>query len=74
MLSPSTERNDRDAKRDLYAVQGVPWYLLLDPAEGRLTCLRLVDGRYREEDPADGRFAIELHGGCRIDLPGRLTP
>ena len=73
VLSPSTERTDRDAKRNLYAVQGVLWYLLLDPADGRLTCLRLADGRYREEEPVDDVFTIELHQGCRIELPVEVT-
>ena len=73
VLSPSTERDDRGAKRNLYAVHGVAWYLLLSPEDGRLTCLRLLDGEYQEHAREGDHYQIELHTDCRIVLPAKLT-
>jgi Uma2 family endonuclease len=47
LLSDSTQREDRTAKRRLYAsVWRVPYYFLFDPHRGELVALHLVDGEY----------------------------
>ena len=68
ILSPSTRQKDLVAKRELYAANGVPFYLIVDPDERGATLLRLEGGSYAEES-ADSPF--ELHPGCelRLDLP-----
>lgn len=68
ILSPSTRQKDLVAKRELYAANGVPFYLVVDPDERSATLLRLEGGSYAEES-ADSPF--ELHPGCvlQLDLP-----
>ncbi len=61
-LSPSTREKDLTAKRELYAQQGVGYYVIGDPEEKVLTVLRLAGGEYVEEK--GGR--IELHAGCVV--------
>lgn len=66
ILSPSTRQKDLVSKRDLYASEGVPFYLILDPEDQSALLLELgEDGTYREI-PADSKF--ELHPGCQIQL------
>jgi len=69
ILSPSTRQKDLTAKRDLYAANGVPFYLIVDP-EGRSALLLSLDGKgtYRELPP---ETPFELHPGCvmRLEIP-----
>jgi Uma2 family endonuclease len=46
VLSPSTARLDRGAKRDIYAREGVAHLWLLDPAERILECFSLTAGHW----------------------------
>ncbi|MGI8685584.1 MAG: Uma2 family endonuclease [Acidimicrobiales bacterium] len=48
VLSPSTRRVDRTAKRSAYEEAGVPAYWLVDPDAPSVTVLELVDGTYEE--------------------------
>ncbi len=48
VLSPSTRRLDRGAKRALYESTGVLEYWIVDPDEKTLCQLTLVGGRYEE--------------------------
>jgi len=66
ILSPSTRRKDLTAKRDLYAANGVPFYLILDPDDKSALLLQLgSDGVYRELPP-EGPF--ELHPACVLQF------
>lgn len=66
ILSPSTRQKDLVAKRELYAANGVPYYLIVDPEErGALLLVLGEDGNYREEP---GETEFEIHPGCRIAL------
>jgi Uma2 family endonuclease len=44
VLSASTERRDRTAKRRIYAEAGVPYLWLVDPRQQMLEAFRLVEG------------------------------
>ena len=46
ILSPSTERYDRNEKRRIYAQSGVEFCWLLDPRISQLECFRLVGGQW----------------------------
>ncbi|MBP6600216.1 MAG: Uma2 family endonuclease [Verrucomicrobiales bacterium] len=66
ILSPSTRQKDLTAKRELYAANGVPFYLILDPDDKSALLLTLKsDGSYGELAPEE---PFELHPGCRLQL------
>lgn len=66
ILSPSTRQKDLVAKRELYAANGVPYYLIVDPEErGALLLVLGENGDYRE---VSGETEFEIHPGCRIEL------
>jgi len=65
ILSPSTREKDLVAKRALYAANGVPHYLVVDPDARSVQRLQLADDAYLER-PADEPF--ELHPGCVLAL------
>ncbi|MCB1230736.1 MAG: Uma2 family endonuclease [Verrucomicrobiae bacterium] len=66
ILSPSTREKDLVAKRELYAANGVPYYLILDPENRSALMLSLDDeGTYREQSPEE---AFEIHPGCELRL------
>ena len=55
ILSPSTGRRDRTAKRDLYARHGVGEFWLADPDAQTVTVMLLKDGKYE----VVGNYGIE---------------
>ncbi len=64
ILSPSTREKDLINKRELYAVNGVAFYLIADPDNKSLTLLHLDEnGTYRE---IPDEKAFQLHGNCSI--------
>ncbi|MDF1737827.1 MAG: Uma2 family endonuclease [Verrucomicrobiales bacterium] len=66
ILSSSTRNKDLTAKRELYAVEGVPIYLVVDPTDESILILELDgEGTYRELNPSD---SFELHEGCVLKL------
>ena len=70
ILSPSTRQKDLVAKRELYAANGVPYYLILDPEDKSALLLSLGgDGAYREIPPEE---PFELHPGYRLEF--RIAP
>lgn len=48
IVSPGSRRTDYVAKRYDYEQARIPYYWIVDPAERRMTCLKLADGHYRE--------------------------
>ena len=54
VLSPSTRRIDRTAKRLAYEEAGVPAYWIVDPDGPSVTVLELVDSRYEERATVHG--------------------
>jgi len=47
VLSPSTSKNDRGYKKDLYAESGVSDYWIVDPFARSIEVYSLADGQYR---------------------------
>jgi Uma2 family endonuclease len=47
VLSRSTEKRDRTAKRRIYAEHGVPYYWLVDPRRQTLEAFELIDADWR---------------------------
>jgi Uma2 family endonuclease len=70
VVSPSSARKDKIAKRFLYGQQGVKFFLLVDPEARSLEVLRLEAEGYAPTD-----FPLELHEGCTVQLDlARLWP
>lgn len=68
VLSAATRACDLSVKRDLYEARGVPWYLIVDPDEGRATLLRLGNGGRYEAMPSVGRQEIAICPECTISI------
>ncbi|WP_020671570.1 Uma2 family endonuclease [Amycolatopsis nigrescens] len=68
--SPSTRIQDRVLKRALYAEAGVPYYLLVDPAQVPEAVLyHLSGGEYTElARSADGRLELSVPFAVDLDL------
>jgi len=67
VLSPSTALRDKHTKYELYALQGVPYYLIADPEKETLEIYELVNGSY-ELQPAADTASFDLEKDCRIDV------
>ena len=73
VLSPSTARNDRVAKRRLYAQHGVKHYWLVDPETRTLEALELREGVWLEVGVYDEESVVRIRPFEDIELPvGRL--
>ncbi len=61
MLSPSTADKDRGEKMEIYQMQQVKYYLILDPRFKKIEIYELIQGSYQpvSVDPAQYTFAIE---------------
>lgn len=70
ILSDATRDRDLVFKRDLYAAQGVRWYIILDPDAGTVLPLRLTAGREYASPVSQNAqsLVIDLCDDCRIDL------
>jgi len=69
VLSPSTHTKDTGAKAQLYARQGVRYYLLLDPIQSICEVLHLIGDQYGllSENKSD-IFTLTLHEGCALRI------
>lgn len=66
ILSPSTREKDLVSKRELYAANGVKFYLIVDPENKSVVLLQLdEEGTYREVNP-DRPFTI--HSECSLQI------
>jgi Uma2 family endonuclease len=70
ILSDATRDRDLIFKRDLYATQGVRWYMILDPDAGTILPLRLTGGLSYASlmDQSGPSYEIDLCDDCRIRL------
>lgn len=67
--------HDRVTKRRLYAEHGVPFYWIVDPAEGTLEALRLENGAWVEAAVLDATAVARVPAFEAIELPlARLFP
>ena len=73
VVSPSNAAMDRVTKRRLYAEHGVPFFWIVDPAEGTLEALRLEAGAWVEAAVLDGTAVARIPPFEAIELAvGRL--
>ncbi len=68
ILSASTERKDRELKRDLYQKAKVPEYWLMDPEDQQITVYRLKGGSYETAGSFHDEIAYTAIQGVRLDL------
>ncbi len=70
VLSPSTEKFDRQVKARHYAALGVPHYWVLDPDQRRLECYTNVDGTFvlSASGEGDAQVVVPVFAGLTIDL------
>lgn len=54
ILSPSTGRNDRGSKAQIYARHQIPFYWIVDPERESIEIYRLYDGSYKLETTLAG--------------------
>ena len=59
VLSPSTRRIDRTAKRSAYEEAGVPAYWIVDPSVPSVTVLELVEGTFEQMAVVAGESSYE---------------
>ena len=67
VLSAATANKDRTVKRELYARQGVAYYLLADPDRGTIECNELTESASYEVQTGEQQ-TLNLHPGCQISL------
>jgi len=70
VLSPSTEKFDRQVKARRFAALGAPHYWVLDPDQRRLECYTNVDGTFvlSAGGEGDAQFVVPVFAGLTIDL------
>lgn len=73
VLSPSTEQKDRVVKAELYASQGVKYYVLVNPDLLQAEIMELQGGEYQLQATLhEGTWRFDL-GECQIEVDfGRL--
>lgn len=73
IVSAGSRTNDRATKRLAYAEACVPAYWLVDPDDGRVTCLRLTGSAY--EPYADGpAVSVDWPLTASIDVEALIRP
>ena len=68
ILSPSTARRDRGAKRALYEFAGVAEYWVIDPQHNTLSQLSRIEGRFEERLLRSGRVESTAFPGFGFEL------
>ena len=64
ILSPSSGHRDRIIKHEIYAEQGVKYYIIADPSALTYQAYQLIDGKYQDYTAS----AFEIHTGCSITI------
>jgi len=62
ILSPTSGHRDRIIKHEIYAIQGVKYYIIADPSLATYQAYQLIYGKY--QDYAYNSY--EIHTGCII--------
>ncbi len=68
ILSPSTAYKDRHEKFELYELEGVLYYVLVDPKFKKIEILELVNKKYRDSQVAPNSFQFNLKSGCNFSI------
>lgn len=61
IISPSTASKDRNEKMELYLLQKVKYYLILDPQFKKSEVYELIDGQYQPVAINPESFSFDLH-------------
>jgi Uma2 family endonuclease len=64
ILSPSSGHHDRIIKYEIYARQGVKYYIIADPSTLTFQAYQLIDGKYQDYTAS----TFEIHLGCTITI------
>jgi Uma2 family endonuclease len=67
LLSPSTALKDRNLKYEIYEEQGVPYYIIIDPATKQYHIFVLKEGRFTEQN-TNTSFSISRDCSITINL------
>ncbi len=68
VLSPSTKKKDRNLKSILYAINGVKYYILVEPAGNFAEVYKLENGKYYlEGEFKEQSYNFEFNG-CKIEF------
>jgi Uma2 family endonuclease len=72
IISPSSSKTDRREKYEIYEVQRVKYYLLIDPSFKKLEVFELVDSVYQAVAVNPTVFEFSLEDDCKaaIDFTG----
>jgi len=68
IISPSTASKDRNEKMELYLLQKVKYYLILDPQFKKSEVYELIDGQYQPVAINPESFSFDLHDDCKATV------
>jgi len=69
VVSPSSQKMDEEIKPQIYAAEGVKYYLLVNPESGEIKVFTLKRNKYRFLKPSEGKVLIEISENCGIEIP-----
>ena len=68
ILSPATASKDRNEKMELYQLQKVKYYLIVDPLFNKTEIYQIVNDKYEPVAITPDSFNFTLQDDCTIDL------
>lgn len=68
VLSPATRERDKTFKKNLYAREGVPWYLILDPDDSTTTALKHQGEEMYEAVTTGETLEMDICHDCRLSV------
>jgi Uma2 family endonuclease len=68
ILSPSTAAKDRGEKMELYLLQKVKYYLIVDPKFKKVEVYELMDGEYKLVSINPENYSFNLHTDCTASI------
>jgi len=68
ILSPATASKDRGEKMELYQLQKVKYYLIIDPQFKKVELYEYVENEYRPVAINPERFTFHLHTNCNAEV------
>jgi len=69
VVSPSSQKMDEEIKPQIYATEGVKYYLLVNPESGKVKGFILKSDKYNPLKPSEGKFLIEISKNCGVEIP-----
>jgi Uma2 family endonuclease len=68
VLSPSTAAKDRGEKMELYQLQQVKYYIIIDPQFKKIEIYQFVEGRYQSLVINPDNFAFIFKDDCSAEV------